>query len=66
MPRWIDRLAGRRREPARLLLLGTYRPVDVIVREHPLQAVHRDLMLHGQSAELRLEGSGRSGQWRRI
>jgi predicted ATPase/DNA-binding winged helix-turn-helix (wHTH) protein len=47
---------ARRREPARLLLLGTYRPVDVIVREHPLQAVHRDLMLHGQCAELRLEG----------
>jgi predicted ATPase len=47
---------ARRREPAKLLLLGTYRPVDVIVREHPLQAVHRDLMLHGHCAELRLEG----------
>ena len=51
-----DRLAGAAPVAARLLLLGTYRPVDVIVREHPLQAVHRDLMLHGQSAELRLEG----------
>jgi predicted ATPase len=30
--------------------------VDVIVREHPLQPVHRDLMLHGQCEELRLEG----------
>jgi predicted ATPase/DNA-binding winged helix-turn-helix (wHTH) protein len=47
---------ARRREPARLLLVGTYRPVDVIVREHPLQAVHRDLRLHGQCAELPLEG----------
>ncbi|MGH8071260.1 MAG: AAA family ATPase [Candidatus Entotheonellia bacterium] len=47
---------ARRREPARLLLLGTYRPVDVIVSAHPLQAVHRDLMLHGQCADLRLEG----------
>jgi predicted ATPase/DNA-binding winged helix-turn-helix (wHTH) protein len=47
---------ARRREPARLLLVGTYRPVEVIVREHPLQAVHRDLMLRGQCAELRLEG----------
>jgi predicted ATPase/DNA-binding winged helix-turn-helix (wHTH) protein len=47
---------ARRREPARLLLVGTYRPVDVIVREHPLQAVHRDLMLHGQCADLCLEG----------
>jgi DNA-binding winged helix-turn-helix (wHTH) protein len=47
---------ARRREPARLLLVGTYRPVDVIVREHPLQAVHQDLTLHGQCVELRLEG----------
>ena len=47
---------ARRREPARLLLVGTYRPVDVIVRAHPLQAVHRDLRLHGECAELCLEG----------
>src|SRR5262249_51976013 len=28
---------ARRREPARLLVIGTYRPVDVIVQEHPLR-----------------------------
>src|SRR5262245_35574920 len=33
---WLAFVA-RRRERARLLVLGTYRPVEVIVREHPLQ-----------------------------
>ena len=28
---------AQRRAPARLLLLGTYRPVDVIVHGHPLR-----------------------------
>jgi DNA-binding winged helix-turn-helix (wHTH) protein/predicted ATPase len=47
---------ARRREPAQLLLLGTYRPVDVIVHGHPLQAVKQDLALHRQCVELQLEG----------
>ena len=46
---------ARRREPARLLLLGTYRPVDVIVRAHPLRAVLGELALHGLSEEMPLE-----------
>src|SRR5215467_13473286 len=46
---------ARRREPARFLLLGTYRPGDVIVQEHPLRALTLDLQLHGQCAELLLE-----------
>jgi predicted ATPase len=46
---------ARRREPARLLLLGTYRPVDVIVRAHPLRAVAGELALHGLSEEMPLE-----------
>jgi len=45
-------LLARRREPARLLIIGTYRPVDVIVQEHPLKAVKQELQLHGQCAEL--------------
>ena len=47
-------LLARRREPARLLVLGTYRPVDVIVQEHPLRAVKQELQLHGLCAELPL------------
>ena len=48
-------LAGRR-EPARLLVLGTYRPVEVIVSGHPLKGVKQELALHGHCAELALEG----------
>jgi predicted ATPase len=47
---------ARRREPARLLVVGTYRPVEVIVHGHPLQAVHQELALHGQCVDVRLEG----------
>jgi DNA-binding winged helix-turn-helix (wHTH) protein len=47
---------ARRREPAWLLVLGTYRPMEVMVHGHPLQAVTQELGLHGQCVELRLEG----------
>ena len=47
-------LLARRREPARLLVIGTYRPVDVIVQEHPLRAVKQELQLHGLCEELPL------------
>jgi DNA-binding winged helix-turn-helix (wHTH) protein/predicted ATPase len=55
-PSTLDWLAcvARRRERARLLLLGSYRPVETIVREHPLRAVKQELQLHGQCAELAL------------
>jgi predicted ATPase len=35
-------------------VLGTYRPVEVIVREHPLKVVEQELHLHGQCEELAL------------
>jgi predicted ATPase len=56
----LDLLAwlARRREPARLLVMGTYRPVDVVVHGHPLKAVKQDLDLHQQCVEVRLEGPG--------
>jgi DNA-binding winged helix-turn-helix (wHTH) protein/tetratricopeptide (TPR) repeat protein len=47
-------LLARRREPARLMVLGTYRPVDVMVRGHPLQSVQQELHIHGQCAEVSL------------
>ena len=46
---------ARRREPARLFLIITYRPVDVIVRAHPLRAVAGELALHGLAEEMPLE-----------
>jgi predicted ATPase/DNA-binding winged helix-turn-helix (wHTH) protein len=52
----LDLLAvlARRREPARLLLLGTYRLPDALQRGHPLHTVHHELQRHGQCMELPL------------
>jgi predicted ATPase/DNA-binding winged helix-turn-helix (wHTH) protein len=50
---WLAYLA-RRQEPARLLVLGTYRPVELMVREHPLNTVKQELQVHGQCKELPL------------
>jgi DNA-binding winged helix-turn-helix (wHTH) protein/tetratricopeptide (TPR) repeat protein len=50
---WLGFLA-RRKETARLLVLGTYRPVEVIVREHPLKNLKEELQIHGESKELPL------------
>jgi predicted ATPase/DNA-binding winged helix-turn-helix (wHTH) protein len=46
---------ARRRQRARLLLIGTYRPVEVIVTEHPLRRVKQELQLHKLCHELPLE-----------
>lgn len=48
---WLASVA-RRREAARLLVVGTYRPVDAIVREHHVHTVAQDLRLHGQATEV--------------
>jgi DNA-binding winged helix-turn-helix (wHTH) protein/tetratricopeptide (TPR) repeat protein len=45
---------ARRRQPARLLVLATYRPVDVILSGHPLKAVKQELEVHRDCAELPL------------
>src|SRR5262249_59744263 len=50
---WLACVA-RRREPARLLVIGTYGPMDVLVGAHPLRAVVQELQRHGQCAELPL------------
>src|SRR2546428_252463 len=50
---WLAYLA-RRREPARLVVIGTYRPVEVIVQEHPLKGVKQELQQHGLCQELPL------------
>jgi predicted ATPase len=36
-------MLARRREPARLLVLDTYRPVDLIVHDHPLRVLKQEL-----------------------
>ena len=47
-------MLARRQEPARLLLLGTYRPAEVAMRDHPLHAVQQELHVHGWCTELPL------------
>ena len=47
-------LLARRREAARLLVLGTYRPTELVLREHPLQQAAAELQLHGHCVELAL------------
>ena len=46
---------ARRREAARLLVLGTYRIVEVNIGEHHLKRVKQELQLHGQCEELTLD-----------
>jgi hypothetical protein len=45
---------AQRREWARLLVISSYRPVEVLAQGHPLHAVKQELQLHGQCEELRL------------
>ena len=51
---WLAYIA-RRREPAQLLVLATYRPGDIVVNDHPLKGVAQELHGRGQCEELRLE-----------
>jgi predicted ATPase/DNA-binding winged helix-turn-helix (wHTH) protein len=46
---------ARRSEPARLLLIGTYRPVEVILSGHPFKSVKQELRTHHLCAELPLD-----------
>jgi predicted ATPase len=46
---------ARRRRRARLLFIGTYRPAEVFVSEHPLRGVKQELQLHKLCHELPLE-----------
>ena len=46
---------ARRGDPARLMIVGTYRPVDVILNDHPLKSVKRELQVHNLCHELPLE-----------
>jgi DNA-binding winged helix-turn-helix (wHTH) protein/tetratricopeptide (TPR) repeat protein len=59
---WVDHSTidlisaiSRRREPARLLIIGTIRPADLILSESPLKTLKQDLLLHRLGHELALE-----------
>jgi predicted ATPase len=55
-PSTLDLLAwlARRREPARLLIIGTFRPAEARLLQHPLDALSRELRLRGLAQELPL------------
>jgi DNA-binding winged helix-turn-helix (wHTH) protein/predicted ATPase len=46
---------ARRTGRSRLLIVATYRPVEVLLHGHPLQTVKHELLLHGHGVELPLE-----------
>jgi DNA-binding winged helix-turn-helix (wHTH) protein/predicted ATPase len=53
-PSTVDLLSllGQRREPARLLVIGIYRPVEAVVTEHALAQAVRTLQVRRQCMEL--------------
>ena len=55
-PSTLDLIAtvARRNESARLMVLGTYRPVEMLAGDHALRAMKEELELHQQAIELRL------------
>ena len=59
----LDLLAfvARRREPARLLVIGTYRPSVVRTGEHPLWAIQQELQVRGWCHELVLAPLSKEG-----
>ena len=46
---------AQRRQPAQLLILGTYRPSDIIVRDHPLRETTQELLAKRLCTEVALE-----------
>jgi len=56
-PSTLDFLSAvaRRRGAAKFLLLGTYRPADLILSKSPLKSLKQDLVLHNLGHEINLE-----------
>ena len=38
-----------------MLILGSYRPTDSIIGQHPIRRLHQDLEIHERCGELRLD-----------
>jgi len=57
-PATVSALAGvaMRREAARLLVIGTYRPVDAIAELHPIAQLKHELVAKRQCVEIALDG----------
>jgi predicted ATPase len=46
---------AERRDPARLLIIGTYRPVEASTQDHPIREVNRTLRTHRRCIDLALD-----------
>jgi len=57
-PSTLDLISAlaRRREAAKLMLLCTYRPVDVVLSNSSLKSLKQDLQVHQLCSEIALEG----------
>ncbi|MBI3801923.1 MAG: AAA family ATPase, partial [Deltaproteobacteria bacterium] len=51
---WVTAVA-RRPEPARLLIIGTYRPTNVVGQAYPLRGLVQELRVHRLCREVRLK-----------
>ena len=51
---WLAYIA-RRRDPARLMIVGTYRPFEVLLHKHPLRNLTSELRPYPQCSELVLD-----------
>jgi DNA-binding winged helix-turn-helix (wHTH) protein/tetratricopeptide (TPR) repeat protein len=62
-PSTVDMLSAfaRRSETARLMLIGTYRPADVVLSGHPLRIVAHDLQVHGCCVQILPENLNLTG-----
>lgn len=56
-PATVDLVSAiaRRTEPSRLLVIATYRPVEVAIRDHPIGRLKRQLVVQKKAHELALE-----------
>ncbi len=56
-PRTLDLISAlaRRRGAGKLMLIATYRPVEVALAQHPLRTVKQDLLVHQLCREIALE-----------
>lgn len=57
----LVRALAQRSQPARLLVVLTYRPVDIIVRDHPLRRAKGDLLRSPSACEIPLGFLDQSG-----
>ena len=56
-PSTLDLISAlaRRREPSKLLVVGTYRPVEVVLTQSPLKALKQDLLVRHLCHEIAIE-----------